>query len=95
MFDRSSQNDDRGERREQSTGARQAAEALFSPKPQHVEPPVREAAPAGEAVRKPRVLAVAAALPVPRDESEAPASVEPPKEARHPGPHTSRASAPG
>jgi hypothetical protein len=72
LFNRSRQPDDRGNRREQSTTARQAAEALFAPKPQPVSSIIREAAPAGEAARKPRVLAVAAAMPAPYNESEAP-----------------------
>jgi hypothetical protein len=70
--------DHRTNSREPSTSARQAAEALFAPKPQRVEPAILEAAPAVEAIRKPRVLAVAAPAPVPRDEPEAPASVKPP-----------------
>jgi hypothetical protein len=37
-------------------------------KPQRIEPSIREAAPADEAVRKPRVLPVVAAGPVPHAE---------------------------
>jgi hypothetical protein len=80
LLNRSEQYDDRGNNREQSTSARQAAEALFAPKPQRVEPTVREASPAGEAVRKPRVLAVAIATPVPHDAPEAPTRGKPPRE---------------
>ena len=68
MLNRSSQHDDRRDRHESSTSARQAAEALFAPKAQRVEPVIREAAPSGEAVRKPRVLAVGAAVSIPHDE---------------------------
>ena len=77
MFNRSPQHDDRGDRHEQSTTARQAAEALFAPKPQRLAP-VREAvAPAGEVVRKPRVLTIAA---VARDKPAVPTRAEPPRE---------------
>jgi hypothetical protein len=69
---------DRGDDRERITGARQAAEALFAPKSQLIEPSVRETAPAGEAVRKPRVLAISAARPVHHDEPQAPISAKPP-----------------
>jgi hypothetical protein len=72
------QHDDRGDNRERSTSARQAAEALFTPKPKPIEPPVRNIAPAGEAARKPRVLPIAAAGPVPHEEPEAPISAKPP-----------------
>jgi hypothetical protein len=79
LFNRSQQqHDDRGDNREQSTSARQKAEALFTRKPQLIEPSVRETAPAGEAVRKPRVLAVSTPGPVQHDEPEAPISANPP-----------------
>jgi hypothetical protein len=77
LFNRSSRHDDG---RERSTSARQAAEALFAPKPQRAEPLAHEVAPAGEAVRKPRVLTVAAAMPVSPDEPAAPARAKPPRE---------------
>jgi hypothetical protein len=49
------------------------AEALFTPKPQRVGPTIGEAAAGGEAVRRPRVLAVAvAAMPVEHSEPEEP-----------------------
>ncbi len=72
------QHDDRGDNRERSTSARQDAEALFTPKPQLIEPSVRETAPASEGIRKPRVLAVSMPRPVQRDEPEAPVSAKPP-----------------
>ena len=79
MFSRSQQqHDGRADTRERSISARQAAEALFTPKPQRVEPPVRGAAPADEAVRKPRVLAIAASGSVPHNEPAAPISAKPP-----------------
>jgi hypothetical protein len=90
LFDRSSQYDNRGDRREQSTSARQAAEALFSPKTQPVKPAVRETSPVGEAVRKPRVLAVAVAAPVPHDEPEAPTRAKPPMKPVIPAAHAAR-----
>src|SRR5579863_1932612 len=57
------EHDDRGNRREQSRSARHAAEALFSPA--HIEPRLREAAPASVAVHRPRILAAAATGPQP------------------------------
>jgi hypothetical protein len=68
LFNRSHQPDDRGDNHERTISARQAAEALFTPKPQRIEPSLREIAPAGEPLRKPRVLAVAVGTPVPHDE---------------------------
>jgi hypothetical protein len=90
LFNRSTQHDDRGVRREPGTSARQAAEALFAPKPQRVEPPAREAGSAGEAVRKPRVLTIDAAVPVPRDEPAAPTRAQPPGESVIPAAHIVR-----
>lgn len=90
MFNRSQQYDDRGNSREQITSARRAAEALFAPKQQHAGPSVSETAPAGDAVRKPRVLAVAPARKVPRDAPEAPARAEPPRKAVIPATHVAR-----
>lgn len=73
MFNRSPQHDDRGDSRERSRSARQAAEALFAPKPRRVEPIIPEAVPTDEAVRRPRVLSViAAATPVERGEPKEP-----------------------
>src|ERR1700719_3329088 len=49
----------RGEDRERITSARQAAEALFSPKRQPVQPSVSDLAPSAEQpARKPRVLSI-------------------------------------
>jgi hypothetical protein len=90
LFNRSPQHDDRGDRREPSTNARQAAEALFAPKPQRAPTPVREAGAAGEAVRKPRVLTIAAAAPVPRDELAASTSATLPKQPTIPAAHVAR-----
>jgi len=90
LFNRSPQYDDRGNSREQSTSARQAAEALFAPKPQRVEPSLRETTPAGEAVRKPRVLAASRAAPVLRDEPKAPTSAKPPRKPGIPAAHVAR-----
>jgi len=90
LFNRPQQHDDRGNSREQSTSARQAAEALFAPKPQRIEPLVQETAPADEAVRKPRVLAVAAAAHVPHDEPEAPRRAKPPRKPIIPAAHVAR-----
>jgi hypothetical protein len=73
LFTRTQEHDDRAP----STSARQAAEALFTPKPQRIEPSSREVAPTGEAARKPRVLAIATARPVPQDEPEVPISAKP------------------
>jgi hypothetical protein len=58
------QHDDRGDNRDRVTSARQAAEALFSPKKQVSEQSTREAlSPAGELLRKPRVLAISSTEP--------------------------------
>ena len=90
MFNRSQHYDDRGNGREQSTSARQAAEALFAPKPQRADPSDREAAPVGEVMRKPRVLTAATAVPMPRDEPAAPTHAPPPKEPVIPAAHVAR-----
>jgi len=53
-----------GDDRERITGARQAAEALFTPKRQPVEPSVSESVPSAErSARKPRVLAILSPAP--------------------------------
>lgn len=93
MFNRSQQYDDHGNSRERNTSARQAAEALFAPKPQRVEPTVRKAAPTDEVVRRPRVLAVAAAVPVRHDKPEAPISAQPPIKPIIPPAHLARVRA--
>ena len=64
MFDRSQQQHDYDEDRDQTTNARQAAEALFAPKPQSFKLLDQEAtAPTGEPIRRPRVLRISPAVP--------------------------------
>jgi hypothetical protein len=64
LFDRSQQqHHDRGVDRDQTTTARQAAEALFTPKRQPAEQLVSETSPADNSVRKPRVLAISPTTP--------------------------------
>ncbi len=87
MLNRSPQH---GDRREPGTSARQAAEALFAPKPQRAEPPVREPAPTSEAIRKPRVLTIAAVTPVPQDEPAASSLAGRPREPVIPTAHIAR-----
>jgi hypothetical protein len=68
----------RGDDRERITNARQAAEALFAPKRQPVEPSVSESAPSAEQpARKPRVLAISSPAPVRNKEVAAPVNPEP------------------
>ena len=87
---RSPQHDNRGDSRERSTSARQAAEALFAPKLQCVEPTIRQAAPTDEAVRRPRVLAVAVATtPVGHSKPEEP-TAEPSTKPIIPAAHVAR-----
>jgi hypothetical protein len=62
----------RGDDRERTASARQAAEALFTPKPQPVEQSASESVPSAEhPARKPRVLPILSPPPV-RDEEAAP-----------------------
>ena len=61
MLSRVQQPHPRGDDRERITRARQAAEALFTPKRQITEQSVADAPPAGPAARKPRVLAISPA----------------------------------
>jgi hypothetical protein len=70
LFDRSlQQSHDRGGDRERNTNARQAAEALFAPRRPLPEQSIRAAStPAGEPVRKPRVLSISSTAPYPRQE---------------------------
>jgi hypothetical protein len=64
----------RGDDRQQITRAREAAEALFRPKRQVIEPSVPESPPAADSsARKPRVLTIAPPAPV-HAEREAPVS---------------------
>jgi hypothetical protein len=66
----------RGDDRQQITRAREAAEALFRPKRQIIEPPVAETpAPADSLARKPRVLTIASPALV-YAEREAPVTAE-------------------
>jgi hypothetical protein len=66
----------RGDDRQQITRAREAAEALFRPKRQLIEPSVPETPPAASSARKPRVLAIASPAPV-HAERAAPVSAKP------------------
>jgi hypothetical protein len=64
------QHDSRSDDRQQTTRARDEAEALFRPKRQVIDPPVPEVAPPVDAaVRKPRVLPTVAP-PVPATHAE-------------------------
>jgi hypothetical protein len=66
----------RGDDRQQITRAREAAEALFRPKRQLIEPSVSETPPAAaSSARKPRVLTIASPAPV-HVEREAPVSAK-------------------
>ena len=66
----------RGDDRERIASARQAAEALFTPKP--VEPSISDPAPSAERpARKPRVLAILSPAPVRTEEVAAPVDPEP------------------
>ena len=66
----------RGDDRQQITRAREAAEALFRPKRQLIDPSVPETPPAAaSSARKPRVLTIALPAPV-HVEREAPVSTK-------------------
>jgi hypothetical protein len=73
LSDRSlQQSHDRGSDRERNATAHQAAEALFAPRRPLLEQPNGAAStPAGEPVRKPRVLSVSLTAPYPRQERPA------------------------
>jgi hypothetical protein len=77
LSSRSEQQDHfRGDDRQHITRAREAAEALFRPKRQVIEPSGPETPPlADSSVRKPRVLATALPAPVRHAESGAPVSL--------------------
>jgi hypothetical protein len=61
----------RGDDRERITRARQAAEALFTPKPQLGEQSAPESQPLGDySARKPRILAILPAMPIRREAVE-------------------------
>jgi hypothetical protein len=68
----------RGDDRERITSASRAAEALFTPKRQPVEPSPWDPAPSVEQpARKPRVLSILSPAPVRNDEVAAPVDPEP------------------
>jgi len=68
----------RGDDRERITRARQAAEALFTPRRQVAEPSVSDSLPsADQPVRKPRVLGISSPAPARLEEVEAPVAPEP------------------
>jgi hypothetical protein len=68
----------RDDDRERITSARQAAEALFTPKQQPVEPSISDSAPLAErSARKPRVLPILSPAPVRNEEVTAPVNPEP------------------
>jgi hypothetical protein len=68
----------RGDDRERITSARQAAEALFTPKRQPVEPSVSDSVPSPEQpARKPRVLSILSPAPVRNEEVAPPVNPEP------------------
>ena len=70
MLSRVQQPHARGDDRERITRARQAAEALFTPKPQITEELASEAPPAARSVRKPRVLGISPPAPAPHETVE-------------------------
>ena len=75
---REQQHHPRGDDRERITSARQAAEALFTPKPRAVEPLASDPVPSAEQpARKPRVLAILSPGPVRDEEVAAPVNPEP------------------
>jgi hypothetical protein len=75
---RQQQHHPRGDDRERITSARQAAEALFTPKRQPVEPSVSDPVPSAEQpARKPRVLPILSRGPVRNEEVAAPSNPEP------------------
>jgi hypothetical protein len=77
----------RGDDRERITSARQAAEALFTPKP--AEPSVSDPVPSVEhPVRKPRVLSILSPAPVRNEEAEAPVQPRAPDHASDPAVRT-------
>jgi len=66
----------RGDDRERITRARQAAEALFTPKRQITQQSVSDSPPTEQSARKPRVLATSPTMPIRHEEVEAPAGSE-------------------
>ena len=71
------QNQFRGNDRDQSMSARQAAEAFFTPKAEIAEQPVSEPSQAPRS-RKPRVLSILPPAPVHQKTADAPVSPEQP-----------------
>ena len=67
----------RGNDRERITRARQAAEALFTPKRQITEQLVSDSPPADQSASQPRVLATSPPAPIRLEEVEAPSSSQP------------------
>jgi hypothetical protein len=68
----------RGDDRERTTSARQAAEALFTSKQQPADPSVSDPAPSAERpARKPRVLSILSPAPVRKEEVPPPVDPEP------------------
>ena len=75
---REQQHHPRGDDRERTASAREAAEALFTPKPRAVEPLASDPVPSAERpARKPRVLAILSPAPVRNEEVVAPVNSEP------------------
>jgi hypothetical protein len=75
---REQQHHPRGDDRERITSARQAAEALFTPKPAPVGPSPSDPVPSAEQpARKPRVLSILSPAPVRNEEVAAPVDPEP------------------
>lgn len=75
---REQQHHPRGDDRERTASARQAAEALFTPKPRAVEPLASDPVPSAERpARKPRVLSILSPAPVRNEEVAAPVNHEP------------------
>jgi hypothetical protein len=66
----------RGDNRERMTRARQAAEALFTPKRQITEELVSDSPPADQQAREPRVLGISPAAPIRHEELETPVGAE-------------------
>jgi hypothetical protein len=88
---REQQHHPRGDDSERTTSARQAAEALFTPKRQPAEPSVSDGVPSAEQpARKPRVLAILSPPPVRSKEIAAPVDPEPRTTRQIPGSHHAR-----
>jgi hypothetical protein len=77
VLNRRQQMHPRGDDRERITRARQAAEALFTPKPQIAEQSVPESRPtADHSARKPRILPISPATSLGREAVETPVSLK-------------------